>query len=1089
LEAEGAPSLGDAAYTLQVGRRAFKQRVAVVCRDRQQAAAALRANDPRAVLQSVHETSNRPVAFMFPGVGDHYVGMAAGLYADEPTFRQEVDRCAEILKPLLGCDLREVIYAGQPRASNGEPATAAHLNLRGMLGRGRARADARAERLNETIIAQPAVFVVEYALARLLMEWGVQPQAMIGYSIGEYVAACLAGVFSLEDALSLVAGRARMIQALPGGAMLAVSLSEEEVRPDLNERLWLAAVNGPALCVVAGADEAVEAYSELLLGRDVACRRLPTTHAFHSGMMEPIVKEVTDLAARVRLYAPQLGYISNVTGAWIDAADAADPAYWARHMRQPVRFADGLRELWREPGRILLEVGPGQSLTSLALQQRPGDAAHEGVALPTMRTPYEQQADEQFLLGTAAKLWLAGYPLDWERTHQHKPRRRVPLPTYSFDRRYYWLPQTARASSAGMAAALTKKPEVTDWFYIPSWKRERPLASLKPACDEGKGHTWLLFLDAGGIGARVASLLTRRGHEVITVTAGESFARVAARSFQIDPSRPEDYERLIEEQHQLGLPAARVVHLWGLDPRREGSSERDWFEEAQEVGFHSLLHLARTLGRTAGGPVQVAVVTDRIQDVTGEERLTPEMSTVLGPCKVIPQEYPDITCRNVDVALNGGDAEQVERLAHELVNELLAGDSVEAVAHRGGYRWVQNFESLKLRPASPAARLREGGTYVLFGGLGRIGLTLAEYLWVNARARLVLTGRNGLPPREEWDEWLAQRGQTETAFRIRKVQDLEAAGAEVYVHAADVTDLAQMREAMRQTREQFGDPRGVVYLAGLLGAASFCPIQETTRAEAAIHFAPKAHGLYVLEEVLEGLELDFCVLFSSLSSVLGGLGFTAYAAANVFIDTFVRRHNRRRAHWLSEDWDTWLVREGEPRSLDFKSTQSELNMTPEQGQAAFAALLAAGDLTQVVVSVGDLQTRLNRWIRREPAAVESAAPPAPNGTSHPRPGLHNAFVAPRSETEQAIADIWQEVLGIKPIGVHDSFFGLGGHSLLGTQVISRIRKKFQEDISVRTFFSSPTVADLAEAVVQKRLERVDSTTLAQLITDVRLAGD
>jgi len=233
------------------------------------------------------------------------------------------------------------------------------------------------------------------------------------------------------------------------------------------------------------------------------------------------------------------------------------------------------------------------------------------------------------------------------------------------------------------------------------------------------------------------------------------------------------------------------------------------------------------------------------------------------------------------------------------------------------------------------------------------------------------------------------------------------------------------------------------------------------------------------------------VLFSSLASVLGGLGFTAYTAANTFIDAFVRKHNRTgRTPWLSENWDTWLVGgEDEAHALDFKSTQSDLNMTPAQATAAFQAILSAGALTQVVVSVGDLQTRLEKWIERKAPSSNGSASAVSTLTSHPRPGLRNAYVAPRSETEQDIAEIWQEVLGIEMIGVYDNFFELGGHSLLGTRVISRIRKRFQEDISVRTFFTSPTIADLAEIIVERRLEQVDSATLAQLITDVRQLAD
>jgi acyl carrier protein len=295
---------------------------------------------------------------------------------------------------------------------------------------------------------------------------------------------------------------------------------------------------------------------------------------------------------------------------------------------------------------------------------------------------------------------------------------------------------------------------------------------------------------------------------------------------------------------------------------------------------------------------------------------------------------------------------------------------------------------------------------------------------------------------------------------------------------------------VHETYHRFGALNGVIYLAGVLGAAAFSPVQETTQAECEPNFEAKGHGLYVLEEVLDGIDLDFCVLFSSLASVLGGLGFSAYAAANTFIDAFVRKHNRAaRTPWISEDWDTWLVGEDGSRSLDFKSTQSDLNMTPEQGIAAFQAILSAGDLTQVVVSVGDLQIRLEKWIKHKALSEDRSGPDVSALTSHPRPGLRNAFVAARGEMEQGIAEIWQQVLGIKMIGIYDNFFELGGHSLLGTQIISRIRKKFQEDISVRTFFTSPTIADLAEIIIQRRLEQVDSATLAQLITDVRQLAD
>ncbi|HXQ70877.1 MAG TPA: amino acid adenylation domain-containing protein, partial [Pyrinomonadaceae bacterium] len=494
--------LGDVAYTLQVGRRDFAHRAAVVCRSSADAAAALRSDDPRVLLQNVCEPAERPTAFLFPGIGDHYVNMAAGIYAAEETFHNEVDRCCEILKEYLGSDLRKVFFASE--SAMPRPASPG-LDLRRMLNRDGREDGAQSKQLNETFIAQPAVFVIEYAMARLLMQWGIKPQAMMGYSIGEYVAACLAGVLSLEDALFLVARRAQLIQTLPPGALLAVPLSEDEVGEYLSEQLWVAAINGSALCVLTGSNKAVDECERKLLSKGLACRRLPTSHPFHSQLLSPIADQFTGLVSQVKLKAPKIPYISNLTGTWITATEIQDPNYWAKHMCQTVRFATGLGELWKEPRRIMLEVGPGQSLTSLALQERPQSTTAEQVALPTIRNSYEQQhSDNFFLAGTLAKLWLAGVAPDWAAVHRDKQRRRVSLPTYSFDRRYYWLPQS-NGDQTKPSVHFEKKQDVESWFYLPSWKRTVPLSSL---ANHGRRHEkqrWLIFLDCRGLGSRIAA--------------------------------------------------------------------------------------------------------------------------------------------------------------------------------------------------------------------------------------------------------------------------------------------------------------------------------------------------------------------------------------------------------------------------------------------------------------------------------------------------------------------------------------------------------------------------------------------------------
>ncbi|NJL09445.1 MAG: type I polyketide synthase [Calothrix sp. SM1_7_51] len=440
LEQHPDLNLPDLAYTLQVGRRNFDYRQMVVCKDVADGLNALQ--DPKRVFRSIQEIKKRPVAFMFTGLGTHYVNMGWELYQSEPTFQTTVDKCSEFLKPFIGLDIRDVIYPHRkqsqeelsPVETNQSP-----LDLRQMLGRNSKKPDQDTEKLNQTYLTQPAFFVIEYALATLLMEWGIRPTAMIGYSIGEYVAATLAGVLSLEDALTLVANRAQMIQELPAGGMLAVPLPEKDLRPLLHEKLSLSAINGPELCVVAGATDAIEELANQLSAKGLVCRHLQTSHAFHSYMMEPIVPSLNEFVKTVEQKPPQIPYISNVTGTWITDTQAIDSNYWVEHLCQPVRFADGLNELWKQQQPILLEVGPGQTLDSLALKCLEDEQIADKVVLPSLRYSYEPQSDVAFLLNTLGQLWLSGVEIDWSGFYTREERQRLSLPTYPFERQAYWI--------------------------------------------------------------------------------------------------------------------------------------------------------------------------------------------------------------------------------------------------------------------------------------------------------------------------------------------------------------------------------------------------------------------------------------------------------------------------------------------------------------------------------------------------------------------------------------------------------------------------------------------------------------------------
>ncbi|MFL6284302.1 MAG: SDR family NAD(P)-dependent oxidoreductase [Pyrinomonadaceae bacterium] len=1032
--------LADVAYTLHKGRKRFGQRRVVLCRDAEEAAAALRANDRTKVFTAVSaEERERPVAFMFTGQGSQYAGMARELYNEELLFSEYVDYCAEFLESHLGLDLRELLFPPANRAEEAE------------------------RLLNQTRFTQPALFVVEYALARLLMSWGVQPRAFIGHSVGEYVAACLAGVFSLEDALSLVAARGELMNAVARGVMLSVQAAAEDVLPLLDERLSLAAINAPDLCVVSGEAQAVAELEIELPERNISSRRLHTSHAFHSFMFQPVVGQFADLVRRVKLNAPRTPFVSNVTGDWITDEEATSPEYWSRQLRQAVLFADGVRRLLEIPEIILLEVGPGMALSTFARQQ----AGDSNSVLSTLRHPREAASDVEFLLRALGKLWLAGAHIDWDGYYSNEIRHRLSLPTYPFERTRYWIEPRVVAESAPKVAS-GKLSDLSDWFYVPSWRRAR--AAAAHAADDS---AWLLFTDESGLGADILGELSARGRRVVGVRAGEAFGADGEGHYTINPRGREDYDALFASLAERGIEPSKVVHLWGVGARAESADAARAFEDAQYNGYYSLIYLCQAVaGRMPGAAVEVCVVTSDMQALTGAETPEAAKSTVLGPCTVIPQEYPSLSCRSIDIEAPASAPRLRRKQAAQLLSELEAEARDAVVAYRGTQRWSQSFEPVRLDGGDDLARgPRPGGSYMITGGLGNIALEVANDL-AALGARLTLVGRGSFPARGEWAEWLETHDEDDrTSVKIKKLQAVEAAGGEVLIVQADVADESQMKKAVAQAEGRFGQLHGVFHAAAdTLGPATMKSFGETDRRHSERQFRSKVAGLFVLEEVLREKELDFCVLFSSLSSVLGGLGFSAYSAANAFMDSYVHAHNRHsHVPWVSVNWDGWQMGETDATRL-----QAELALTPEEGLEALRRILAAGDLARAVVSTGDLQQRLARWVNPRQAnatATEAGGEAAP---LHARPDLQSDFVAAENDVQRAVVEIMEALLGVERVGIHDNFFELGGHSLLGIQLMSRLRESFRVDLPLRTLFEAPTAAGLAALLQEPRAEAVEA---------------
>jgi acyl transferase domain-containing protein len=1003
-----------------------------------------------------------PIIYMFPGQGAQYVGMGRDLYEREPEYRSVIDRCAEVVAGEFGLDLKQALYPEPGEA----PKTIQAVEL-----------------INQTRVTQLALFAVELGLARMWRSKGVRPAAMIGHSLGEYTAACLAGVMSEEQTIRLVARRSALMQSARPGAMLAVALSEGQLRERLHEarsRLDVAAINGPQQCVLSGEEEEIGEFERRLNVAGIAGKRLKTSHAFHSRMMEDVVCEFEKEVGRVELKPPSIRYISNVSGKWILAEEAQAPGYWGRQMREPVRYWEGLESIGREfKERVLLEVGPGETLARLGRQ-----LAGEGRQAVVATLGSETGDGARAVIEAAGKLWANGVEIDWGKWRKGK-QRRVDLPGYAFEEKRYWIDAVGERTGR---RALRRKEDVGEWFYAPAWKETAPVMN---GGEEKECRRWLILEDDYGIGARIASNLERRGGIVTKVKRATHYERRGEREYQIRIGEAEDYKALLKDLEGNGELPERIVHLFSMDrvETRTAPGGPGWetrIEEAAETGFYSLVYLAQAIRqRKEAEQVKVVVVSNKVTEVMGEEEIRAEKAMLLGPVNVMKQEYPELRSRYIDVIIPSPGSWQEDRLIGQLIVDLKAESADPVVAYRGNRRWARTYEPVRIPPAEVGTGLRPAGVYLITGGLGGVGMILAEYLARSVKARLALVGREGLPERSEWDRLMEEAEvNQEMKRKIRKIREMEEAGAEIEVMRADVSKEEEMKEVVRRIRRRFGAINGVIHAAGLTGAQYTSAIQDLTPAVSSLMFRPKVHGLFVLEKALQDVDLDFCLLLSSLSSVLGGLGFAAYSSSNIFMDTFVYERNRvSPIPWISVNWDGWQLREKDySQSAGPGSAQAELAIKPQEGVEAFQRIISTKMAGQIIVSTGDLQSRIRKWIDLESLDGESQQNRTIPLSGHSRPELQTGYVAPRNDLERSIAAIWQTLLGLERIGIHDNFFELGGHSLLVIQYLSRLRKAFQVDVPIHMLFEKSTIAEHGEVIEEALIEEIEALTEEEAAT-------
>jgi polyketide synthase PksJ len=1022
-------NLSDVAFTLQ-SKTDFDFRQAIILNQHMPSDSFQALLPTGILLNKTHRVVGNPrTVFLFSGQGSQYFGMCGDLYHSESEFSGLVDQCLDYLDAGIKDDVRSLLLG----------------------------IDNHSSRLDNTLIIQPALFIFEYALGVLFINMGIIPDAMIGHSLGEYVAACLAEVIDCKTALNLIQIRARLMSNTKPGSMLAISLNEEDVLKYAKENdVCIAASNSQFNTVVSGATEAIDVLEKKLIADNIGAIRLKTSHAFHSSMMEPILEEFISAIEEINFKHPSIPFLSNVTGEWINDHEATNPKYWADHLRSTVRFADSLEQLINGGFNVFIEIGPGNTLTTFVKEVAKNNP--KTFMLNTNNRHSAAQSNSVQFLQVIAELWLHGLKVDWNYVNKENSLSRIPIPTYPFNKQRFWI----SPSSPEENLLHYEKQPYAHWFYEMSWQRtsfnEANFFNLK-----NNKCSWIIFADQFGHGDRLQEVLLHSDQMVFKVSYGKKFTQLSLSEYSMDGANKGHYRLLFDAiLPQTKLPL-HIINLLALTDSHDFYDKND-IDRSIDYCFYSPLWITQTLvEKQYTNPINIMLVGNNIFSLLGE-KVYPAKSTLVGPTRIIPLEHSHIKIKTIDVTLTDLSSDQQPNLLQNLISDTLNIQPEEnIVVYRNKYRWIQNFSKIQLKNKTNLS-LRDNGVFLLTGGLGGISLTLAAQITNHAKnPSFILVSRSKFPEKEKWDGWIKKHGAHDsTSKKIQTLNNIEKKGGRLYFYQANIADENSLPSIIDTIKLTFGAISGVIHSAGNPGGGL---AQFKTHDQASKVFEPKIYGTYLICDLLKNEPLDFFVLCSSISSIVGEASQIDYCAANACLDAFPYSglFENSKTLFTTINWNTWqdvgmAVETARPTDISYFDRNNDIK--PSEGAKIFFDALSNGQ-KQMIISTMPLTQFIHQM--RLQATGEYELPDLLHRSNVLPEDL--TYQAPRNETERQLVKIWQEIFSIDKIGIIDDFFALGGHSLTALQLLNKIERQLHVTISVSTFLEkATTIEQLAQMI-------------------------